>query len=444
MTTHYSLRIVGLHYAANPTYRKEMGTVPEMEQHTVEVLEKLDKKRPLVLLMPNPDNVADLHAVMARAEGKHIGYVEKVDRELFFKLMNKIGMKYLIAHIDSVEVEKRGRLLVTIEAEPGVEKEEKPWKECVWPVWPEDHPLLSPREVWNARYEAERMMDHMAWPPTEPSAVDEMESFLNIWMENSLYDISVETYHTCSRYIDRFAAHTDPRIRAWADLLGKYRAAFYGAKYEASRMEWWESLQESEAMDLLWNKWQYHCTYRLCSGLRELDNYLRQLPDQLYSLIGQPERLFPALFYRSVPRQTLWGIYTALLLRIRTCRKLLIDMSPLSDDSFAYGENPADGSAGEAGSVAELPDVLHTEKAVALHRKLTEAGLLDKQWQPIRLTFTEKGTLIDYMAEKLGIRSKWKFFGALWGIDSETLRTSKLRGLEQDKTWKFREQLEAL
>ena len=111
MTTHYSLRIVGLHYAANPTYRKEMGTVPEMEQHTVEVLEKLDKKRPLVLLMPNPDNVADPHAVMARAEGKHIGYVEKVDRELFFKLMNKIGMKYLIAHMagrPSAAVSARG------------------------------------------------------------------------------------------------------------------------------------------------------------------------------------------------------------------------------------------------------------------------------------------------------------------------------------------------
>ena len=27
MTTHYSLRIVGLHYAANPTYRKEMDNL---------------------------------------------------------------------------------------------------------------------------------------------------------------------------------------------------------------------------------------------------------------------------------------------------------------------------------------------------------------------------------------------------------------------------------
>ena len=87
MTTHYSLRIVGLHYAANPTYSAKMGTVPEMEQHTVEVLKKLNEKHPRVVLIPNPDNVADPHAVMARVRSQQIGYVEKVEQELFYKLL---------------------------------------------------------------------------------------------------------------------------------------------------------------------------------------------------------------------------------------------------------------------------------------------------------------------------------------------------------------------
>ena len=91
-----------------------------------------------------------------------------------------------------------------------------------------------------------------------------------------------------------------------------------------------------------------------------------------------------------------------------------------------------------------LPEVLLTEKARELHVRLCEAGIIDEAWQPVGLSFTEKGTLIDYVAERLDIRTKWKFFGALWHVDSETLRTSKARGLDQDKTWAFRSRLDAL
>ena len=87
---------------------------------------------------------------------------------------------------------------------------------------------------------------------------------------------------------------------------------------------------------------------------------------------------------------------------------------------------------------------LLTPEAKELHAKLQTAGVLDEHWKPVGLSFAEKGTLIEYMAEKLDIRAKWKFFGALWNVDAETLRTSKTRGLEQEKTWAFRSRLEAL
>lgn len=445
MTTHYSLRIVGLHYAANPTYRKEMGSVPEMEQHTVEVLRNLDEKRPRVMLLPNPDNDADPHAVMARAAGQHIGYVEKVDRELFYKLLKMSGKKSLLATIRSVEVEHRGKLCVSLEAEEGAEGGACPWQECAWPEWPGGRPLLPPCEEWNVRYEAEYMMDNELWPLTSAAMAGEMEFYLGLWMESSLCDISEETFATCARYIARFAAAADPRVRSWAARLDKFRTAFYGAKRDALRMEWWESLQQSESVGLLWGKWQYHCSYHLRRGLREVDDYLRSLPDGLYSLIGLPDKFFRALFYRAVPRRVLWGIFTALLVRIRTCRALGIGMGPLSEDSPEYGDAPAAPvPADGAEAPCALPEVLCSPEAVRLLGKLTEAGLVDACWQPIGLTFTEKGTLIDYVAERLCIRSKWKLFGALWNVDPETLRTSKARGLEQDKTWKFRERLEAL
>ena len=91
-----------------------------------------------------------------------------------------------------------------------------------------------------------------------------------------------------------------------------------------------------------------------------------------------------------------------------------------------------------------LPEALLTDEARALHAKLCEAGMVDEGWMPVGLSFTEKGTLIDYVAERLNIRAKWKLFGALWHTDPETLRTSKARGLDQDKTWAFRSRLDAL
>lgn len=93
---------------------------------------------------------------------------------------------------------------------------------------------------------------------------------------------------------------------------------------------------------------------------------------------------------------------------------------------------------------APLPEVLLTDEARALHARLVEAGMVDEGWMPVGLSFTEKGTLIDYVAERLDIRAKWKLFGALWHTDPETLRTSKARGLDQDKTWAFRSRLDAL
>ena len=104
--------------------------------------------------------------------------------------------------------------------------------------------------------------------------------------------------------------------------------------------------------------------------------------------------------------------------------------------SYATPASPLEESA--------LPEALLTDAARALHTKLMEAGMMDEGWQPVGLSFCEKGTLIDYVAERLDIRAKWKFFGALWHTDPETLRTSKARGLDQDKTWAFRSRLEEL
>ena len=112
----------------------------------------------------------------------------------------------------------------------------------------------------------------------------------------------------------------------------------------------------------------------------------------------------------------------------------------MADDA----EEVEEVSTDDATESIVLPDILNTPEAEALFVKLHAEGIVDAKWQPIRLSNAEKGTLAEYIAEKLNIRNKWKLLGNLWKMDSETLRTAKARGLDQDKTWKFREQLNAL
>ena len=112
----------------------------------------------------------------------------------------------------------------------------------------------------------------------------------------------------------------------------------------------------------------------------------------------------------------------------------------MADDAQDAEELPAS----EQYEALELPEVLSTSEAKTLHNKLQREGMVDTNWQPLGLSNAEKGTLVEFIADKLGIKSKWKLFGALWKVDAETLRTAKARGLEQDKTWEFRNKLDKL
>jgi hypothetical protein len=61
----------------------------------------------------------------------------------------------------------------------------------------------------------------------------------------------------------------------------------------------------------------------------------------------------------------------------------------------------------------ELPDELATDEAMALWRKAQQAGYVNKHYQPL-LSRTQAALLADAMAERLGIKEKWKVFEALW------------------------------
>ena len=60
-----------------------------------------------------------------------------------------------------------------------------------------------------------------------------------------------------------------------------------------------------------------------------------------------------------------------------------------------------------------LPEALSTEAAMTLWKKAQAAGWVDDNYQPL-LSRTQAALLADAMAERLGIKEKWKVFEALW------------------------------
>jgi hypothetical protein len=60
-----------------------------------------------------------------------------------------------------------------------------------------------------------------------------------------------------------------------------------------------------------------------------------------------------------------------------------------------------------------MAEELRTKDAMALWRKAQRAGYVDEHYQPL-LSRTQAALLADAMAERMGIKEKWKVFEGLW------------------------------
>ena len=89
----------------------------------------------------------------------------------------------------------------------------------------------------------------------------------------------------------------------------------------------------------------------------------------------------------------------------------------------------------------ELPDVLSTDKAMALWRKAQAAGYVDEYYQ-LLLSRTQAALLADAMAERLGIKEKWKVFGDLWKRNN--MRGDYTRAMNQRQSLDFQDKLKRL
>ena len=89
----------------------------------------------------------------------------------------------------------------------------------------------------------------------------------------------------------------------------------------------------------------------------------------------------------------------------------------------------------------ELPEVLSTPEAMMLWQKAQQAGYVDDHYQPL-ISRTQSALLADAMAERLGIREKWKVFEALW--NRKNMYKDLYYALNQKQSLVFQDKLKAI
>ena len=88
-----------------------------------------------------------------------------------------------------------------------------------------------------------------------------------------------------------------------------------------------------------------------------------------------------------------------------------------------------------------LPEALSTEAAMTLWKKAQAAGWVDDNYQPL-LSRTQAALLADAMAERLGIKEKWKVFEGLW--NRKYMRSDYNLALTRKGSLDFQDELKLL
>ena len=78
-----------------------------------------------------------------------------------------------------------------------------------------------------------------------------------------------------------------------------------------------------------------------------------------------------------------------------------------------YNDKRQESTPPPPDSPPTLPESLSTPEAMVLWEKAQRAGYVDANYQP-KISRSQAALLADAMAERLGIKNKWKVFEGLW------------------------------
>ena len=464
----YTIMISGVHYGANGDLVAGQKDTPEMHKRTHELLEWLDRERPIVVMGPDPCNNIHKNAIIACSHGQRIGRVAKNDVNTAWDLLRQSGNSMLIARVSEVIIKDHGYVMVTLDADELKPAPALKSPDSVWQEWMQGLPQLPFGKLLEKEEEAVTILDNLFMPNLAEADKESLKYYIGLWIEGSHHDLSYEACQKRSAYIRCLESAQDKDIRLLAEPLKEQnRKMCERAPLDEHATVWWKERKDSPEVKKMWHDWKLEYDNKLWYGLRCIDAKLRQAPGELYNDIAYLDIVLSRLYYLDTPRKAFQGVLALMMLRELTCQELGIELHPMTEDEYLHDgliTNPQDmpttiGRVEEFGRTQCLQPIqqqtiqdlcrwlredyeksqmpkdealtgpLATEKAMKYWKRLMEQGFVDNRFMLLPTTTRQQAMYIaEPFAEKLGLKSKWKPFEDFWGI----------KNLAQEK-WNFQQ-----
>ena len=409
----YRIKISGVHYGANGDFVAGQKDTEAMHERTRELLSWVDNERPIVVLAPDYSNHIHKNAIMARAQGRRIGRVAFECVDLAWGLLRQSGQPMMLAAVTEVAIQDHGFVMVTVDADDLPAAQSPVTPEIEWGEWLSQELKLPRSEQLEKEQEAAFVLEKKFLPHLSETSIDKLKIYLNLWLEGGSHDLSREARQKRSAYIECLEAAPDKDVRLLAKPLKEQRARICERDpLDEHATAWWKERMESLEVQQMWQRWRVKNNNKLWLGLQRIDALLRQLPGELYNDISQLDVVLSRLYYMNTPLDAFQAILAQLMLRDLTCRELGIEMRPMTDEDFEQIH-------AQQMELLEATGPLATEQAMKYWKKLMEEKFVDERFMLLESTTRQQAMYIaELFAEKMGIKTKWKTFEDLWGINN--------------------------
>ena len=178
------LTVRGVTFALFPQYDQTDPRGKEMVEQTVQRLKQLDRERPEVILMPEPENVKDPKAIRVYCEGSPIGYVaheQTHTAHLLFDALHPI----VPARIAGVDAEEKRHFYIEADMSGSALRKQFDKREAVnaWKDWQCSIPKLPMPEVWKNCLVLEFQIER-EFPVQTLEQVRKLKMYIKLWIWN--------------------------------------------------------------------------------------------------------------------------------------------------------------------------------------------------------------------------------------------------------------------
>jgi len=324
------LKAVSVRYVVNP----ELGSkgaveTEEMCQMTIAKLKWLDEKRPRLVLMADSQN-KDPHAVMIRALGEKVAYVDKVFAPDIRGMLKKDPRGMLSTTITDVVVNKHGYFFFK---KPSFGHAYTPEEIGVdWSNYTINEPFILPREYFDSHDELSMVIEDELFPVLADVSVEELRMYIDRWLASVRYNQSREVYEQMQRYISILSADNCEEVRQIAIEVDHLRTKKGTSEVIEEMTEvWWKGLLLDRTVNESFCVVRQRCRnerHQLLLLLDKVEELMRHMPGELYNDIGDTYEFFSHLGCLAPPMTALRGVLSLLAIRTLICQELDLTTAP--------------------------------------------------------------------------------------------------------------------